>query len=217
MTIGDINKVADALVENDKLLYDQDIKNVTMNKETNKGTISLIRNDGSSVQNNITLTGNGGVNGQDTAVTVTVGNESQKFQTGSVVTAEADDSGNATKLTINGKSYGIKAGKHTTLSNGKNTTVNPVTTADGHLEYKVDVNDELKDIKSITGAGEGAGSISFANDGIKFNNKVTIDNTGKISGVANGIADNDAVNVSQLNKVSAAAKTEVVKGTTSLL
>ncbi|CAM3331692.1 S-layer-like y domain-containing protein [Megasphaera elsdenii] len=99
------------------------------------------------------------------------------------------------------------------MSNGKNTTVNPVTTADGHLEYKVDVNDELKDIKSITGAGEGAGSISFANDGIKFNNKVTIDNTGKISGVANGIADNDAVNVSQLNKVSAAAKTEVVKGT----
>ena len=88
-----------------------------------------------------------------------------------------------------------------------------MTTADGHLEYKVDVNDELKDIKSIIGAGEGAGSISFANDGIKFNNKVTIDNTGKISGVANGIADNDAVNVSQLNKVSAAAKTEVVKGT----
>ncbi|WP_277270374.1 ESPR-type extended signal peptide-containing protein [Phascolarctobacterium succinatutens] len=106
-----------------------------------------------------------------------------------------------------------EAGKHTTLSNGKNTTVKPVTTADGHLEYKVDVNDELKDIKSIIGAGEGAGSISFANDGIKFNNKVTIDNTGKISGVANGIADNDAVNVSQLNKVSAAAKTEVVKGT----
>lgn len=211
LTIGDINKVVDALVANDETLYYQGIKNVAMNKGTNKGTISLIRNDGSSVQNNITLTGNYGDDG--TSVTVAVGNEYQTFQTGSVVTAEADDSGNATKLTINGKSYGIKAGKHTTLSNGKNTTVNPVTTADGHLEYKVDVNDELKDIKSITGAGEGAGSISFANDGIKFNNKVTIDNTGKISGVANGIADNDAVNVSQLNKVSAAAKTEVVKGT----
>ena len=209
LTIGDINKVVDKLVDNDKLLYYQDIKNVTMKD----GTISLMRNDGSSVQNNITLTGNGGVNGQDTAVTVTVGNESQKFKTGSVVTAEKDANGNATKLTINGNSYGIKAGEHTTLSNGKNTTVKPVPTADGHLEYKVDVNDELKDIKSIIGAGEGAGSISFANDGIKFNNKVTIDNTGKISGVANGIADNDAVNVSQLNKVSAAAKTEVVKGT----
>ena len=203
------NKVVDRLVDNDKLLYDQDIKNVTMKN----GTISLMRNDGNPVENSIVLTGNGGKEGKDTSVTVTVGKQSQTFQTGSVVTAEADDSGNATKLTINGNSYGIKAGKHTTLSNGKNTTVNPVTTADGHLEYKVDVNDELKDIKSIIGAGEGAGSISFANDGIKFNNKVTIDNTGKISGVANGIADNDAVNVSQLNKVSAAAKTEVVKGT----
>lgn len=85
----------------------------------------------------------------------------------------------------------------------------------GNVGNKVSVTlkKQLTGIQSITGAGEGAGSISFANDGIKFNNKVTIDNTGKISGVANGIADNDAVNVSQLNKVSAAAKTEVVKGT----
>ena len=80
-------------------------------------------------------------------------------------------------------------------------------------KVSVTLKKQLTGIQSITGAGEGAGSISFANDGIKFNNKVTIDNTGKISGVANGIADNDAVNVSQLNKVSAAAKTEVVKGT----
>ena len=80
-------------------------------------------------------------------------------------------------------------------------------------KVSVTLKKQLTGIQSITGAGEGAGSISFANDGIKFNNKVTIDNTGKISGVANGSADNDAVNVSQLNKVSAAAKTEVVKGT----
>lgn len=121
LTIGDINKVVDRLVENDKLLYDQDIKNVTMNKETNKGTISLIRNDGSSVQNNITLTGNGGVNGQDTAVTVAVGNESQTFKTGSVVTAKTDTTGNATGFTINGKSYDIKAGK--TYTAGANVTI----------------------------------------------------------------------------------------------
>lgn len=103
LTIGDINKVVDKLVDNDKLLYYQDIKNVTMKD----GTISLMRNDGSSVQNNITLTGNGGVNGQDTAVTVTVGNESQKFKTGSVVAANLDDSRKATGFTINGKSYDI--------------------------------------------------------------------------------------------------------------
>ena len=74
LTIGDINKVVDALVKNDKLLYDQDIKNVTMNKETNKGTISLIRNDNTSVTNSIALTGKGGNDGNDTSVTVTVGN-----------------------------------------------------------------------------------------------------------------------------------------------
>lgn len=144
LTIGDINNVVDRLVENDKLLYDQDIKNVTMNtetnKETNKGTISLIRNDGSSVQNNITLTGNGGVKGQDTAVTVEVGNQSQKFKTGSVVTAEADDSGNATKLTINGNSYGIKAGKHTTLVDGENTKATLVEDDATGTQYKVDVD-----------------------------------------------------------------------------
>lgn len=88
LTIGDINKVADALVANDKLLYNQGIKNVTMNN----GTISLIRNDNSRVTDSIALTGNGGKNGQDTAVTVTVGNKSQTFQTGSVVTAKTDTS-----------------------------------------------------------------------------------------------------------------------------
>lgn len=81
----------------------------------------------------------------------------------------------------------------------------------GNVGNKVSVTlkDTLTGITSITGAGEGAGSISFADGGIKFNNKVTIDNNGKISGVANGVNANDAVNVSQLN----AAKTEVVKGT----
>lgn len=83
----------------------------------------------------------------------------------------------------------------------------------GNVGNKVSVTlkKQLTGIQSITGAGEGAGSISFA-DGGKVND-VTIEKGGKITGVANGVADNDAVNVSQLNKVSAAAKTEVVKGT----
>ena len=78
----------------------------------------------------------------------------------------------------------------------------------GNVGNKVSVTlkDALTGITSITGAGEGAGSI-------KLNNKVTIDKNGKIPGVAAGEAGTDAVNVSQLNKVSAAAKTEVVKGT----
>ncbi|MGF0150888.1 hypothetical protein, partial [Megasphaera elsdenii] len=61
------------------------------------------------------------------------------------ITETSTDAVNGSQL----HAVATEAGKHTTLSNGKNTTVNPVTTADGHLEYKVDVNDELKDIKSI--------------------------------------------------------------------
>ena len=173
--------------------------NTTTDDETN------VTNYGISLKDSVTIGGTHAVtiNGTDGTVT---GLTNTTWNKDSITSGRA-----ATEDQL--QAVATEAGKHTTLSNGKNTTVKPVTTADGHLEYKVDVNDELKDIKSIIGAGEGAGSISFANGGIKFNNKVTIDNNGKISGVANGIADNDAVNVSQLNKVSAAAKTEVVKGT----
>lgn len=110
--------------------------------------------------------------------------------------------------TQNGNASDVKPGATVEFDGDANIQVGN----DGN-KVSVTLKKQLTGIQSITGAGEGAGSISFANDGIKFNNKVTIDNTGKISGVANGIADNDAVNVSQLNKVSAAAKTEVVKGT----
>ena len=110
--------------------------------------------------------------------------------------------------TQNGNASDVKPGATVEFDGDANIQVGN----DGNI-VSVTLKKQLTGIQSITGAGEGAGSISFANDGIKFNNKVTIDNTGKISGVANGIADNDAVNVSQLNKVSAAAKTEVVKGT----
>lgn len=79
---------------------------------------------------------------------------------------------------------------------------------DGEKNLVVDsnglsLNTALTGIESITGAG--AGSISFADGGIKLNNKVTIDNNGKITGVADGTDDTDAVNVGQLNAVKAEA------------
>ncbi len=65
------------------------------------------------------------------------------------------------------------------------------------------LNTALTGIQSINGTG--AGSISFADGGIKLNNKVTIDQNGKISGVAAGEVSNtstDAINGSQLHQTN---------------
>lgn len=113
--------------------------------------------------------------------------------------------------TQNGNASDVKPGATVEFDGDANIQVGN----NGNI-VSVTLKNQLTGIQSITGVGKGAGSISFANDGIKFNNKVTIDNTGKISGVADGkisTDSTDAVNGSQLNKVSAAAKTEVVKGT----
>ena len=233
--VEEYNKNLAKLVENDDALNRNDIKEVTLTKDTNSAIIRLVRNGGNAVDGAITVTSGGGTGGSDVAhdtfVKISNGTTEQTFATDSKV--EAIGSKDATTgIKINGQDYTIKSGskvsvtknaaeKTTTITvDGTETTITDTDTTytkgDG-IEISganaISVSKNLTGIQSITGEGEGAGSISFANDGIKFNNKVTIDNTGKISGVANGIADNDAVNVSQLNKVSAAAKTEVVKGT----
>lgn len=105
--------------------------------------------------------------------------------------------------TQNGNASDVKPGATVEFDGDANIQVGN----DGN-KVSVTLKKQLTGIQSIIGAGEGAGSISFANDGIKFNNKVTIDNTGKISGVANGIADNDAVNVGQLNAAVQAGNTD---------
>lgn len=144
LTIGDINKVVDKLVDNDTLLYNQGIQKVTMNN----GTISLIRNDNSRVTDSIALTGNDGKNGEDTSVTVTVGNKSQTFKTGSVVTAKTDTTGNATGFTINGKTYDIKAG---TYKAGENVTIaNDGTISAKDTTYSAGDNVKIDDQNKIS-------------------------------------------------------------------
>ena len=111
-------------------------------------------------------------------------------------------------LSTNGVATGatnVKPGEYVDFSGDKNISVSH----DG-TKVKVELNDELKDIKSIIGAGEGAGSISFADGGKVKVNDVIIEKGGKITGVAAGEADTDAVNVSQLNAVA----TEAGKHTT---
>lgn len=113
-----------------------------------------------------------------------------------------------------------EAGKHTTLSNGKNTTVEAAV-KDGQTNYKVNVAGDLTDISSVANGdaklalngaagtaaiinGQGA-SVFMMNGSTTINGVVGIDNTGKISGVANGEADKDAVNYGQLKDVKAEA------------
>ena len=115
------------------------------------------------------------------------------------------------------KDVKTEAGKHTTLSDGKNTTVAP-TVKDGQTDYKVNVAGDLTDITSVANGGaklalDGAtgtagiingkgASIFMMNDSTVINNVVGIDKNGKITGVAAGTADTDAVNYGQLKKVS---------------
>lgn len=70
------------------------------------------------------------------------------------------------------------------------------------------MNTTLKGIQSITGAGTGAGSISFEGSNVKVNQN-TFNSDGRIQGVVAGEDDTDAVNVGQLKKVVAAGDTDV--------
>ena len=183
--------------------------NIQVGNDGNKVSVTL-KNQLTGIQS---ITGEG-------AGSISFANDGIKFNNKVTINKDGKITGVAdgkisadSKEAVNGSqlnAVATEAGKHTTLSNGKNTTVKTVTTADGHLEYKVDVNDELKDIKSIIGAGESAGSISFADGGIKINNKVTINKDGKITGVAAGAiteTSTDAVNGSQLHAVKTELQT----------
>lgn len=110
--------------------------------------------------------------------------------------------------TQNGNASDVKPGATVEFDGDANIQVGN----NGNI-VSVTLKNQLTGIQSIIGAGEGAGSISFADGGIKLNNKVTINKDGKITGVAAGAitkTSTDAVNVSQLNAVA----TEAGKHTT---
>lgn len=182
---------------------------------------------------NAKVTGEGGValgvgSVADRANAVSVGSTGANRQIINVKAGVDDtDAVNVSQL----NKVSVEAGKHTTLSNGKNTTVAP-TVKDGQTDYKVNVAGDLTDITSVANGGaklalDGAtgtagiingkgASIFMMNDSTVINNVVGIDKNGKITGVAAGTADTDAVNYGQLKNISAvatAAKTEIKGGT----
>ena len=83
------------------------------------------------------------------------------------ISADSKDAVNGSQL----NAVATEAGKHTTLSDGKNTTVTS-TVKDGQTDYKVNVAGDLTDITSVSnGASKinlNADSISISNDNKSF-------------------------------------------------
>lgn len=148
------------------------------------------------------------------------------------ITADSTDAVNGSQL----HAVATEAGKHTTLSNGKNTTVTS-TNKDGQVDYQVNVAGDLKDITSVSNGDSkinlNADSISISNGNKSFAitnsgigmSYITADYSTKsimlgengttISGGLNvagskitGVADTDAVNVGQLKEAVEAGNTD---------
>ena len=197
--MADYEKDLSVLVENEKKLYRNDIKEVTLTKDENSATISLLRNGGKAVDGVITVSSGGGTGGSDTFVKISNGTANQTFATGSKV--EAIGAPNATTgFKINGVDYTIKSGsgveitqdaakKTTTITVDGNKTIITDTdttyTAGAGIEINGDnaisVSKNLTGMQSIKGAG--AGRISFDGANVKVNN-TTFGENNVVVGVA---------------------------------
>ena len=201
--MADYEKDLSVLLENEKKLYRNDIKEVTMTTGDNSAIIGLLRNGdteaGAPVTGAITVTSGGGTDGKDTFVSISNGKVTQELATGSKV--EAIGAPNATTgFKINGVDYTIKSGsgveitqdatkKTTTITVDGNKTIITDTdttyTAGAGIEINGDnaisVSKNLTGMQSIKGAG--AGRISFDGANVKVNN-TTFGENNVVVGVA---------------------------------
>ena len=197
--MADYEKDLSVLLENEKKLYRNDIKEVTLTKDENSATISLLRNGGKAVDGVINVTSGGGAGGSDTFVKISNGTVNQTFATGSKVEAIGTP-GATTGFKINGVDYTIKSGsgveitqdatkKTTTITVDGNKTIITDTdttyTAGAGIEINGDnaisVSKNLTGMQSIKGAG--AGRISFDGANVKVNN-TTFGENNVVVGVA---------------------------------
>lgn len=197
--MADYEKDLSVLLENEKKLYRNDIKEVTLTKDENSATISLLRNGGKAVDGVINVTSGGGAGGKDTFVKISNGTVNQTFATGSKVEAIGTP-GATIGFKINGVDYTIKSGsgveitqdatkKTTTITVDGNKTIITDTdttyTAGAGIEINGDnaisVSKNLTGMQSIKGAG--AGRISFDGANVKVNN-TTFGENNVVVGVA---------------------------------
>ena len=155
--MADYEKDLSVLLENEKKLYRNDIKEVTLTKDENSATIGLLRNGdtdaGAPVKGAITVTSGGGTGGSgaanDTFVKISNGTAEQTFATGSKVEAIGNKDA-TTGIKINGEAYTIKSGsvvsvkqnaaeKTTTITvDGKDTTITDTDTHNALDSAKLD-------------------------------------------------------------------------------
>jgi len=192
-----------ALVENDKMLNRNDIKEVTMTTDANSAIIGLLRNGdteaGAPVTGAITVTSGGGTGGSDTFVKISNGTVNQTFANGSKVEAIGTPEATA-GIKINGQEYTIKSGSVVSVAkdaSNKTTTITvdgkAITITDTDTTYTagdgieinggnaISVSKNLTGMQSIKGAG--AGSISFDGANVKVNN-TTFSKNSVVVGVA---------------------------------
>lgn len=142
---------------------DADGKNiqVTLNKDLQVDSVTaniftagdtVITNNGLEIKNGPSVT-NQGINAGDKKVTNVADGE---------ISATSKDAVNGSQL----HAVATEAGKHTTLSDGKNTTVES-TVKDGQIDYKVNVAGDLTDITSVA---NGDSKINLNKDSISISN-----------------------------------------------
>ena len=174
------------LVENDKMLSRDDIKEVTMTKEGNSATIGLLRNGGKAVDGVITVSSGGGTGGSgadhDTFVNISNGTVNQTFATGSKV--EVNGPANAiTGIKVNGVDYTIKQGSGVEVT--QDTTKKTTTiTVDGTATTITDTDTTYTAGKGIAISDANAISVKLNKDeknlvvdsnGLALNKNLTVD------------------------------------------
>ena len=112
----------------------------------------------------------------------------QDTKTGATSTVQLSDVASATTVTNNYNTLNTKVdAAKTTLADGKNTTVEASTAEDGHTEYKVNLNEDVKlgDTIQLNGS-DGSISATSGTSSLNFNNKGLSLSNGTNSTVING-------------------------------